>query len=84
LVPGLLPPEPFVVVGHKQRIVRGSDHFRFPSPVFVDDVVHARARLCSVELAASKKGTVLTREIEVWSTTGEKPAVTCRLALQYF
>ena len=84
LLPSLLPRESFVVTGHAQRIVRGSDHFRFPSPVFPDDIVQARVRLRDVRISENGKGIILIRDTEIWSTTGTKPAVTCSLQLQYF
>jgi len=84
LIPSLLPEESFVVVGHSVRIVRGIDQLRLLSPVFPSDTVHARVRLRDARPAPSGKGTILTRDVEVWSTTGAKPAVTCSLSLQYF
>ena len=84
LLPGLLPPEPFQVVGYRQRIVRGSDHFRFPAPIFPGDTVHTRVHLQEVRTSKNNRGTILFRDTEVWSTVGTKPAVVCSLQLQYF
>lgn len=81
LLPSLLPPESFTLTSYTHRIVRGGE-WRFPAPVFVDDIVHARSRLLTVRL--TQRGVVLMREIEVWSVNGLKPAVTCSLQLQYF
>ena len=84
LIPGLMPGEGFVVSGNTVRIVRGFDRLRLPSPVFVGDTVHARVRNLRASAAASGKGTVIAREVEVWSLAGTKPAVSCMLKMQYF
>lgn len=84
LIPSLLPPEPFQVVGYAQRIVRGCNSFRFPAPVFPGDCVRARTKLVGVRVATSGKGTILTRKVEVRSNSGAKPVVTAELMLQYF
>jgi len=85
LIPSLLPDEPFEMSGYRVRIVRGVDRLRLPSPVYVGDRIHARSRIRAVYAARSGKGTVIERDIEVWSSSGgEKPAVSCVLKLQYF
>jgi len=82
LVPALLPQEDFDLIDYNQRIVRGSDRFRFPSAVYSRDRIHARTRIISVVQHA--KGIVINREIEIWSHQGPKPVVVCELKLQYF
>lgn len=84
LIPSLLPRESFQVVGYRQRIVRGCNVFRFPAPVYPGERVSARAKLLSVAGAASGKGTILTRAIEVKVEDRHVPAVTAELLLQYF
>ena len=82
LLPSLLPPEPFMVVGHTHRIVRGGE-WRFPAPVFLENTVRARVRLTKVRY--TERGTLLIRETEIWSSgNSDKPVVTCTLRLQYF
>lgn len=82
LLPSLLPPEPFVLVGHTHRIVRGGE-WRFPAPVFPNNAVRARVRL--VKVCHTERGTLLIRDTEIWSSGNkDKPVVTCSLALQYF
>lgn len=84
LIPALLPDEGFTVAGNSVRIVRGFDKLRLPSHVLWDELVHARVRRMSAYPAPSGKGTVIERDIEVWSILGKKPAVVGRLKLQYF
>lgn len=84
LIPSLLPPEPFQVVGHAHRIVRGSDSFRFLNPVYPGDTVCARTRLVNVQAASSGKGVILHREIELIVPKRKVTVVTCTLMLQYF
>lgn len=81
LLPSLLPSEPFLITGHTHRIVRGGE-WRFPAPVFPENTVQARTRL--TEVRRTKRGTLLIREVEVWSSGNTKPVVTCILQLQYF
>jgi acyl dehydratase len=66
------------------RIIRGFDNLRLPSPVFPDDIVRVRVRNLHAYTPPSGKGTVVERDVELWSTTGKKPAVVCTLNLQYF
>jgi acyl dehydratase len=84
LIPSLLPQETFTLVGHRVRIIRAIDHLRLPSPVYPGDTIHARLRRLKTYAAPSGKGTVVEREVEVWSQSGTKPAVTCTLKMQYF
>lgn len=84
LVPGLLPFEGCEIVGYSVRIVRGIDTLRLPSPVYPDQSVHVRARRLSAHKATSGKGTVVRRDIELWSFAGSKPAMTGTLKLQYY
>ena len=83
LLPGLLPKEEFTIVGHKVRIVRAIDNLRLPSPVYPNDIVHTHVRRLKAYAATSGKGTVIEREVELWSRYGIKPAVACTLKLQY-
>ena len=84
LIPSLLPNERFVIVGHRVRIIRAIDNLRLPSPIYPDDLIHARTRLLAVSTAKSGKGTVLKRAVEVWKEGGNKPTVVCTLSMQYF
>lgn len=84
LIPSLLPNEGFSVSGNRVRIVRGFDHLRLPSPAYPDEFVHARVRRMHAYPADSGKGTVVERDIEVWTLHGDKPAACGILKLQYF
>lgn len=84
LVPALLPPESFRVVGHNQRIVRGCERFRFPAPVYPEESIRVRSRLLSVSPAHSGKGTVVSRSLEMQVEDRETPVLTAELLLQYF
>lgn len=83
-IPALLPDDGFEITGNSVRIVRGFDNLRLPSAVTWDHLVHARVRRLKAYAAHSGKGTVIERDLEVWSVLGKKPAVACRLKLQYF
>lgn len=83
LIPGLLPDEGFALIGYNVRIVRAIDNLRLPSPVYPDETVRVHVRHLRAYIAPSGRGTIIEREIEVWSLHGEKPAVSCTLKLQY-
>ena len=84
LIPGLLADEHKPIVGHRVRIIRRIDLLRLPSPVFAGERVHVRSAFVRAYDAPSGKGTVVERDVELWSLSGAKPAVVCRLSLQYF
>ncbi|MBP9757812.1 MAG: hypothetical protein KBD06_04380 [Candidatus Pacebacteria bacterium] len=84
MIPALLPDEGYTIAGHSVRIVRGIDNLRLPSPAYPDEFVRMRVRNMCAYPAESGKGTIVERDIEVWSLNGKKPAVTGRLKLQYF
>lgn len=84
LIPSLLPETQCRIIGHSVRIIRRIDTLRLPSPVFADERVHVRAHMVRAYPAPSGKGTIIERDVELWSLQGTKPAVTCRLSLQYF
>ena len=83
-LPALLPHEGYGIVGNSVRIVRGIDRLRLPSPVYPDEFVRARVRNMRAYHAQSGNGTVIERDVEIWSLHGTKPAVACTLKLQYF
>lgn len=84
LIPSLLPSDGFEISGHKVRIVRGIEKLRLLSPVYPNSAIHARTRNLIAYPAPSGKGTVVSRELEMWSHSGEKPALACTILFQYF
>jgi acyl dehydratase len=82
LIPGLLPDDCKPKEGEVQ-VVRGFDNLRLPSPVYPGDRVHVRVRDLKTYPAPSGKGTIVDRNVEVWSKQGTMPAATCVLRLQY-
>ncbi len=83
-IPALLPKEDCMLWGYNVRVIRGIDRLRLPSPVYPSDSIHARVRRMKAYAAQSGKGTIIERDVEVWSQRGIKPAVACMLKMQYF
>lgn len=83
LIPSLLPEERYTVFGHKMRIIRGIDKLRLPSPVYPNDRIHARTQTLRAYAPSSARGTVIERNVEVWSMDGNRPVVACLLLFQY-
>lgn len=82
LVPSLLFDYEYRVTGSRQFIIRGGEKFRFISPVYPDQVVFARHRLIGV--TKKTRGTVLTKEVEIWVKNSSSPTVVGIFHLQYF
>ncbi|MCP8689521.1 MaoC/PaaZ C-terminal domain-containing protein [Marinobacterium sedimentorum] len=72
---------PFDITGFSTMVNYGSDRLRFPAPVPAGSRIHARARVKSVQ--QSRKGTVLTLEVNIHVLGSERPSVINDLVILY-
>ncbi|MGR5237699.1 OB-fold domain-containing protein [Vibrio alfacsensis] len=72
---------PYEITGFSTMMNYGSDRLRFPAPVPVDSVLHARARVKSA--TQSPKGTQLTLEVMTHVVGNERPSVINELVIIY-
>lgn len=72
---------PFEITGFQTMVNYGSDRLRFPSPVPAGSLIHARARVKSVQ--QSRKGTALTLEVNIHVVGIDRPSVINDLVILY-
>ncbi len=71
----------YEITGFTNMVNYGSERLRFPSPVPVGSLIHARGRVKSVE--RSRRGTQLVLELNVHVVGQERPAVINDLIILY-
>lgn len=81
VLPRLLPPADWEVVGHRSVINQGLDRLRFLAPVPVDSTVRMRRRLVLVE--PRDTATVMVWEYQVGLMDSDTLAMVCSVRLQY-
>ena len=81
LLPQLQPAPVFTLSGYSTAFNYGSDNLRFLAPVPAGTAIHAHQRLAAVE--RKPKGVLLTYEIAIHATGGERPALLYNLQVLY-
>ncbi|WP_371185586.1 MaoC/PaaZ C-terminal domain-containing protein [Thalassotalea maritima] len=71
----------YEVTGFNTMVNYGSNKLRFPAPVPVDSVVHARAKVKDVSV--SPKGVQLILEVHIHVVDNERPSVINELVIYY-
>jgi len=86
LIPGGLNDDGFEIVGHKVRVIRGFERVRFTYPVRPNATVLLSSRNLKAYPAPSGKGTIVEREIQLWTDNIVWPetVLVCTLKMQYF
>lgn len=69
------------VTGFKNIMNYGSDKLRFMQPVTVDSAVHARSRVCEIDVG--DKRTKVTLEMEIQAVGADRPAVLYHLSFVF-
>ncbi|BDM64285.1 hypothetical protein NFHSH190041_17370 [Shewanella sp. NFH-SH190041] len=72
---------PFDIVGFKTMVNYGSNRLRFPAPVPVNSLIHARAKVKAVQ--PTPKGMQLTLEVNIHVVDQDRPSVINDLVILY-
>lgn len=81
MIPRILPPKDYDIVGYSSAINGGSDRLRFTAPVPVGSKIHARSRVTAV--AGSDKGTRVEGETHIHVVGSERPSVVYGMVYRY-